>query len=307
MYDFSHDTSNHDTESFEDNRAAQLLETGASLLDQGKRDAAAELLKRALHQPDTRLAAHNLIEQHELPGAFGDMMAMPCQIAPEDDIFHFFAGHPTSTNPLRDYLADGWRTLSELMLLLEAVNRPLLKTRSFLEFASGHGRFTRHLVKALGSQRVTVSDVVPGAVDFSRHVFGVDGFTSTSAPEDIAWPQRYDVVFVLSLFSHLPRRTWARWLKRLYGAVAPGGVLIFTTHGARATAFDKVTLDDEGFFFAPSSESNAIDRFEYGTTFTSEAFVRARIAETVGEECLVHVAPVQFWNHQDAYVLTKPL
>jgi SAM-dependent methyltransferase len=192
------------------------------------------------------------------------------------------------------------------MLLLEAVDRPLLKTGKFLEFASGHGRFTRHLVKALGAERVTVSDVVPGAVDFSQRTFGVPGFRSTSTPEDLAWPQRYDVVFVLSLFSHLPRSTWARWLSRLYDGVAPGGVLVFTTHGARATAFDKVTLDDEGFFFAPSSESNAIDPNEYGTTFTSEAFVRARIAETVGVEQLVHVAPEQFWNHQDAYVLVKP-
>ena len=287
--------------------ALELLQEGKTLLQQGDRDAAAAVLARALADPDTRLAAHNLIERYDLPGAFGDMMAMSCQIAPEDDIFHFFAGHPTSTNPLRDYLADGWRTLSELMLLLERVDRPLLKARSFLEFASGHGRFTRHLVKALGAERVTVSDVVQDAVEFSERTFGVPGFTSTRAPEDLVWTQHYDVVFVLSLFSHLPRSTWARWLKRLYEGVAPGGVLVFTTHGARATAFDKVTLDDEGFYFAPSSESSAIDPNEYGTTFTSEAFVRARIAETVGVEQLMHVAHEQFWNHQDAYVLVKPL
>ncbi len=75
---------------------------------------------------------------------------------------------------LRDYFADGWRTLAELMLLLEAVDRPLLRTPRVLEFASGHGRFTRHLVKALGAPRVTVSDVVPSAVEFSRATFGVE-------------------------------------------------------------------------------------------------------------------------------------
>lgn len=283
------------------------LDEGARLLEEGDRAGAAAALQPALADPATRLAAHNLIERHELPGAFGDMMAVNCEISPNDDIFHFFSGHPTSSNPLRDYLADGWRTLSELMLLLEAVNRPLLKTGRFLEFASGHGRFTRHLVKALGPEKVTVSDVVQDAVDFSKTTFGVQGFASTSQPEDLVWPQHYDVVFVLSLFSHLPRSSWSRWLKRLYEAVAPGGVLVFTTHGARATAFDNVTLDAEGFFFAPSSESSAIDRFEYGTTFTSQAFVQARIEEMLGAERLVHMEPVQFWNHQDAYVLAKPL
>ncbi len=235
------------------------------------------------------------------------MLGLNCEIALADDIFHFFAGHPTSINPLRDYLADGWRTLSELMLLLEAVDRPLLKTGRFLEFASGHGRFTRHLVKALGAERVTVSDVVPDAVDFARITFGVDGFLSSVSPEALAWEQPYDVVFVLSLFSHLPDRTWARWLASLYRAVKPGGLLVFTTHGAEAAQRQNVTLDGQGFFFAPSSESQAIEVAEYGTTFTSDAFVQRSIAQTLdGAQVLQH-APVHFWNHQDAYVVMKPL
>ena len=56
---------------------------------------------------------------------------------------------------------------------------------------------------------------------------------------------------------------------------------------------------------APSSESNAIGAQEYGTAFTSEAFVLQSIAETCGADALVHRAPVHFWNHQDAYVLRR--
>lgn len=86
--------------------------------------------------------------------------------------FWFFCRACVQFHPLRDYLADGWRTLSELMLLLEAVDQPLLHTPSVLEFAKGHGRFTRHLVKALGPGRVTVSDVVPDAVHFATQTSG---------------------------------------------------------------------------------------------------------------------------------------
>jgi SAM-dependent methyltransferase len=192
------------------------------------------------------------------------------------------------------------------MLLLEAVGQPLLQMHSVLEFASGHGRFTRHLVKALGAERVTVSDVVPDAVQFATQTFGVQGFLSASVPEQVQWPRRYGLVFVLSLFSHLPRSTWSRWLKVLWDAVEPGGLLVFTTHGIKAANFDHVTLDAEGYFFAPSSESNAIDGQEYGTAFTAEPFVLARIAEVVGAERLVYKSLVHFWNHQDAYVLRKP-
>lgn len=283
----------------------RLLQEGHQLLARGDRTGAAQVLARAREERDTLLAAHALIEDHSLMGSFSNMTGLNCTIAARDDIFGFFAGHPSSLNPLRDYLADGWRTLSELMLLLEAVGQPLFKTPRVLEFASGHGRFTRHLVKALGADRVVVSDVVPDAVDFTRRTFGVDGFMSTSVPEQVQWPQRYELVFVLSLFSHLPRSTWSRWLKVLWDAVAPGGLLVFSTHGVKAAAFDSVILDEEGFFFAPSSESKAIDAQEYGTAFTAEAFVLHRIAETCGADALVHRAPVHFWNHQDAYVLRR--
>ncbi|WP_440113837.1 class I SAM-dependent methyltransferase [Acidovorax sp. BL-A-41-H1] len=284
----------------------QLLQEGRELLSRGDRVAAAQVLARARNERDVVLTAHALIETNDLVGSFTNVMGLDCTISEQDDIFGFFRGHHSSLNPLRDYLADGWRTLSELMLLLEAVDQPLLKTQRVLEFASGHGRFTRHLVKALGPARVEVSDVVPSAISFSRETFGVNGFLSASMPEAVQWPGRYDLVFVLSLFSHLPRSTWSRWLKVLYESVAPGGLLVFSTHGTKAADFDHVTLDPEGYFFAASSESTAIDEQEYGTTFTSEAFVLARIAETVGADRLVHKAPVHFWNHQDAYVLRRP-
>ena len=293
------------TADFDDRQAALYLAQGQAALQAGDAPAATAALTAARGHPVTRLEAHNLMERHQLPGAFSEWIGVNCEVSPQDDIFRFFAGHPTSVNPLRDYFADGWRTLSELMLLLESVQRPLLGAGSFLEFASGHGRFTRHLVKALGAERVTVSDVVPDAVAFARDTLGVPGFLSAARPEDVAWPRRYGVVFVLSLFSHLPRSSWGRWLARLVDAVEPGGLLVFTTHGTEAARRARVTLDAEGYFFAPSSESTAIDAQEYGTAFTDEAFVRARTAKLAGTVEVLRWAPMWFWHHQDAWVLQR--
>ena len=293
------------TADFDDRQAALYLAQGQAALQAGDAPAATAALTAARGHPVTRLEAHNLMVRHQLPGAFSEWIGVNCEVSPQDDIFRFFAGHPTSVNPLRDYFADGWRTLSELMLLLESVQRPLLGAGSFLEFASGHGRFTRHLVKALGAERVTVSDVVPDAVAFARDTLGVPGVQSAARPEDVAWPRRYGVVFVLSLFSHLPRSSWGRWLARLVDAVEPGGLLVFTTHGTEAARRARVTLDAEGYFFAPSSESTAIDAQEYGTAFTDEAFVRARTAELAGTVEVLRWAPMWFWHHQDAWVLQR--
>ena len=277
------------------------------LMASGDQQAAGELLRAARDAAATRLAAHNLIEAHFPTLSYGQWMGCPCQISPADDIYKFFAAHPSSLNPIRDYLADGWRTMAELVLLLEQVNHPLLRAQSLLEFASGHGRFTRHLAKALGPQHVVVSDVVGDAVEFARDAFKVQGFVSASQPEHVVWPHQHDVVFVLSLFSHLPRSTWARWLQRIYAMVAPGGVLVFTTHGAEAVRKQGVTLDPEGYFFTPSSESNAIAGQEYGTAFTSESYVRGQIAQHLPDAQILQFAPQHFWHHQDAFVVQSPM
>src|SRR5690606_30283758 len=114
-----------------------------------------------------------------------------------------------------------------------------------------------------------VADVVPGSVDFLKERLRVGGFYSTHRPEDLVLPQRYEIVFVLSLFSHLPESTWGDWLQRLYAGLDVGGVLIVTTHGETSARVLGVTLPENGFLFVPSSESKALSGDEYGSTFTS--------------------------------------
>ena len=198
------------TADFDDRQAALYLAQGQAALQAGDAPAATAALTAARGHPVTRLEAHNLMERHQLPGAFSEWIGVNCEVSPQDDIFRFFAGHPTSVNPLRDYFADGWRTLSELMLLLESVQRPLLGAGSFLEFASGHGRFTRHLVKALGAERVTVSDVVPDAVAFARDTLGVPGFLSAARPAGWrAWSMRWSLAGCWCSPRTAPRRRGA--------------------------------------------------------------------------------------------------
>ena len=101
-----------------------------ALMNRGELEAAGQLLVQARDVAATRLPAHNLIEEHFPLLSYGQWMGCPCQISEADDIFKFFSAHPSSLNPIRDYLADGWRTMSELVLLLEEVNHPLLRTKS---------------------------------------------------------------------------------------------------------------------------------------------------------------------------------
>ena len=175
---------------------------------------AGRLYAQALRAAPGNLEAHNALERLGAPERYGEWMLVNCVIDPRDDIFHFFANHELAANPVREYLADGWRTLSELLLLMDALGKPLTSAGSVLEFAAGFGRFTRHLARALPG-RVTVSDIHPGSVDFLRAQFAVEGFYSSHDPHALVIPGRYDLVFVLSMFTHLPPARWGPWLRRI--------------------------------------------------------------------------------------------
>jgi SAM-dependent methyltransferase len=254
------------------------------------------------HDPHD-LDVHNAAERSNAPERYGRWMRVNCVIDSRDEIYRFFAAHPLAANPIREYLADGWRTLSELMVVLESVDRALTRSRSVLEFASGFGRFTRHLARVLPG-RVTCADVQPGSVDFTRDELGVHGFYSHSDPSRLAIPGEYDVVFVLSMFTHLPVNRWRPWLQALFAAVAPGGVLVFSVHNEARGRELGVSFDADGTCFIASSESSSLDADDYGTTFTTRAFAERQVAEALPGG-RAHHRELAFWDGQDAVVVEK--
>jgi SAM-dependent methyltransferase len=262
---------------------------------------AAQLFTSVLALDPANLTAHNALEHMLAPQRYGHWMQVNCVIDPRDDIFRFFANHEIAKNPIREYLSDGWRTMAELMLLLEAVDRPLLKTESVLEFAAGFGRFTRHLAKVLPG-RVTCCDVMPGSVEFLREQFGVEGVQSSHDPDKLTVPSRYDLVFVLSMFTHLPPRMWTPWLRALKRTVKTGGLLVLSVHNEEVAKEIGVNFDSDGTHFISSSESPSIDGEIYGTTFTTKNFVEDSVNGVFGASPL-HYQSQGFWNGQDGVVV----
>lgn len=261
----------------------------------------AALYAAAMHADPANIIAHNALERLKSPQAYGRWMRVNCMIDQRDDIFRFFANHEIAKNPIREYLSDGWRTLSELMVILETIDKPLLKTKSVLEFAAGFGRFTRHLVRVLPG-RVTCADILPGSLDFLREQFGVETILSTHRPESIAFSDQYELVFVLSMFTHLPPAMWQRWLCALASAVRPGGMLVFSVCNETAGRELGLVFDDDGTRFISSSESPSLDAEVYGTTFTTRRFVEQQVEQAFARSAL-HYFPYAFWGGQDAIVI----
>ncbi len=210
---------------------------------------------------------------------------------------------------LSSYFRSGAEIWEALRRLLEWRSGSLERIGALLDFASGYGRVTRFIARALPPERVWVADVYAGAVRFQEERFGVHGIVSTVEPEAFASPRRFDCVFVSSLFTHLPERSFGRWLARLWSLVAPGGALAFSVHDPSLLG-DGVAGPDGappgGFRFAPVSESGSLSAADYGTCWASEDFVRRALASAAPGAAVLRF-PRALCNFQDLYLVVEQL
>lgn len=227
------------------------------------------------------------------------------KVHPDDEMYLFFTTHPAHKDrPLQSYFESGKGIKQSLLNILDKIGVKTEEINKLLEFACGYGRFTRHLVKMIHPSRITVSDVYREAVDFQQNVFGVKGFYSEFNPDDVDITEKYDVIFVASLFSHLPITTWCPWINKLYNSLNENGVLIFSTHGKSCMA-DPDKMPENGFLYLHMSESKTHSFNDYATTYVTSEFVNKAVDKETGQSVLIEV-PKFLWNYQDVYVVRHP-
>jgi SAM-dependent methyltransferase len=230
--------------------------------------------------------------------------ALP-HIHPEDFIYQFLVRHPkfqSDMNRVTYYFNDGQNSANKFFDLVArhgSWERP-----SVLEFASGYGCVTRHLVK---NDKIDLfsSDIHPQAMEFLSTKLGAKTILSASIPEKFTSPQRFDVTFALSFFSHMPITTWSRWLVKLTQVTKPGGLIIFTTQGEMSARFVGCqAIPELGFWFRRQSEQDDLSVDEYGQTVVTQDFV-SKAVKTIAGVKLLEVQLGNWWNHQDVYILRK--
>lgn len=227
-------------------------------------------------------------------------------IHPADEMYRFELEAPhrsPDTAAIRYFAAASaiFRTVSEVVAWRFGGWRGV---GSFLDFASGYGRATRFFARALDPGRITVAEIDPGAVAFQRETFGVRGVVSGHEPRDFPAEGAFDLVLAVSFFSHLPVERFEAWLGRLFGRVARGGVLVFSTHGEELKPAE-AAMPEAGLLFRPESETTRLEGSEYGTSWVTEAFVRRAAAAAAGEGRLWGF-PYGLCGYQDLYVLARP-
>jgi SAM-dependent methyltransferase len=196
-------------------------------------------------------------------------------------------------------LASYFQNALEQFALVRHVARWRGKPRRMLDFASGYGRLTRLLVHEHLADEITVSDILEGGMAFQAEQFGVRTILSSAQPEQFAAPEKYDLIFVASLFTHLPPATFTPWLRRLTELLEPKGLLIFSVHDE---AIAPETFEG-GIAFESRSESRVLDVDDYGSTWVTEEYVREQV-RAIGSEWACVRLPRALSDWQDVYVIS---
>ena len=169
--------------------------------------------------------------------------------------------------------------------LVEALreNDVSLENIDVLDFACGPGRVIKEFARLTESCSFYGSDIDGEAIAWAQgHLSDVADFSINAIQPPTSFPDaRFDVVYSVSLFTHLDQQDQDAWLDELARILKPGGVVVATTHGRFTTDScvpeELEQLQAAGFVYRTDRKGRfKVDGLPdfYQTTFHTVEYVR---------------------------------
>jgi len=159
-----------------------------------------------------------LRKQHQLAGA------LPI---PPGRLIYLVQG----SDSVEIFLVSGLQSAQMIQELLAKHQIELNSLSSILDFGCGVGRVIRHWVNLQGP-RLYGCDVNPELVGWCQQNLRYAAFQQNDLHSRLAFPdQTFDLVYAISVFTHLDAERQFFWMDELKRVLRPGGLLLFTAHG----------------------------------------------------------------------------
>jgi SAM-dependent methyltransferase len=210
------------------------------------------------------------------------------------------------TAGLEWFLDSGRQQAAIIRSAAERNGAPLEATRSLLDFGCGCGRVLRHWA-GLDGPAIHGSDYNERLVGWCEaNLPFVTASVNALAPPVRYEDARFDVVYAISVFTHLRHDLERAWIDELSRITAPGGLLLLTTHGDSYA--DRLDADERGSYDAgePVVRWPRVAGSNLCTTFHPGSYVRERLAPEL--ELLEHTPDggTVGSRQQDLVVFRKP-
>jgi SAM-dependent methyltransferase len=151
----------------------------------------------------------------------------------------------------QNYFGTGFRTARTVLTMLEDWGFDLRSMQSVLEFGCGSGRVLRHF-RHIAGLRLAGTDANPKPIAWDCiNLPGIDFCENALTPPLKYDEASFDLVYALSVFTHIPIIAQQPWLNELRRVLRTGGYLLCTVHGAnlinsRLNEQDRAQLERDG-------------------------------------------------------------
>lgn len=229
-------------------------------------------------------------------------------VHPHDHLFQYILRTCGREEGMRAYFRGGLTDAQQAhRAMLRKVNGKSLRV---LEFAAGYGRVARYSRDIFAGHSYTASDVHPEACAFLCDRLSVNSFLSQTDPAELKYGGRFDFIFCLSLFSHLPHHSFGSWLSKLYSFLDAGGCLLFTTHGEYALVkhpkpFREILDNSTGYGYSQNSDQPDLNAQEYGTMLVTMPYVVKILQEACPGARIASFTSGVWFGLQDEWVIQK--
>lgn len=192
-----------------------------------------------------------------------------------------------------------------------------------LDFGVGCGRTARHFYLDLERYELHGCDVDATPIEYLyRSVPFIQPIQSSNNPPLPYDSGYFDVIYSVSVFSHLKQTAFYDWAEELLRIMRPGGILVITIHGSHALditlnkrdatsmGIDRDELQSaeslfqrDGFIWVPQvTTSPDIDTSQYGISYVDEKRLSAFIPSDFR---IKHYGVGEIGDWQDLVVLEK--
>jgi SAM-dependent methyltransferase len=156
-----------------------------------------------------------------------------------------------------------------------------------LDFGCGCGRTIAWFLRAYNGEFHGV-DVDREAIDWCNKHLQPGHFLANAPIPPLPYPKGYfDVVYCLSVFTHLNESLQDLWIEELSRILKPGGVLLLTIYGKSATQGlneeGRRALQSGGFVHRRSQKLRGIVPDWYHTTWHSHEYMVQRLSRWFGD------------------------
>ncbi|NBC31125.1 MAG: methyltransferase domain-containing protein [Alphaproteobacteria bacterium] len=236
------------------------------------------------------------------------------------------------TPDIETYVKAGRGSRQSIELALESQGRRLTDMSDILDFGCGCGRTLRWFRDIAGSVRLHGTDIDSEAIAWNRTAYDFASFNSNGMEPPLDYPDNsFDLIYALSVFTHLTEEAQVKWLEELNRVLKPDGLALLTFLGYRPEKVrrpknqpvprifgrrvlglvsmdmwdfldqsDIAELEDKGFAFVPY-DIGPLGK-AYGITYHRRDYVESRLTQIMPLRAYL---PDGFCNYLDIGLFGK--